>query len=135
MSPSSSLSSSLFAACGEVLLGLLLLAGCSLEGASSTTVRPRPIQAELRDGERVVVENLGPDTVWTAQFGARILARISWRPTVSPPGLAPGDTAQVPLQKIPMEENEERLLVYWWEAVQNDGTRQPSTVLNTDLEL
>ena len=67
--------------------------------------------------------------------GQRILARLYWRPSLDLDGLAPGNTRTVALEKIPMGDDEDRVVVFWWHARVNAGTREPGEVSSLSVEI
>ncbi|PSQ98009.1 MAG: hypothetical protein BRD51_03855 [Bacteroidetes bacterium SW_11_64_17] len=117
----------------STVLCALLLAGCSVVGDDETSASG-PLRAELVN-EAVAVQNRGQDTVWTFMAGQHILARLDWRPSLDPDGLAPGSTRTVALEKIPMGDDEDRVVVFWWSARVNAGTREPGEVSSLSVEI
>ncbi|MFB6248262.1 MAG: hypothetical protein ABEL97_06810 [Salinibacter sp.] len=73
----------------------------------------------------MIIENQRRDTVWTAQFGRNILARILWTPTLQSEGIPPGERKEVPLSNVMTDEEEDEIVVFWWEAVVEEGQRKP----------
>lgn len=115
------------------LLCGLLLVGCSVFGDDGSS-NSEPVRAE-RVGERIAIQNRGRDTVWTFEAGRRILARLDWRQSLKQEGLAPGSTRTVALDAIPMDDAEEQVVVFWWEARVQGGQREPGHVSSLDVEL
>lgn len=111
----------------------LLLVGCSGFGDDESS-SPEPVRAEQM-GERIAIQNRGRDTVWTFVAGRRILARLFWRPSLKQEGLAPGSTRTVALEAIPMDEEEEQLVVFWWHARTEGGQREPGDISSLDVML
>jgi len=108
--------------------------GCdSLDGfweAKSDNVRASINQGQLH------IDNQRQDTTWTRQFGRRIRARILLAPpSIEREGVPPGEEKVIPLQEIPQDDNEEEVIVSWWEAVTEDGERRASEVRSLAVEL
>lgn len=88
------------------------------------------------DQDRLRIDNQRQDTIWTRQFGRRIRARILLvPPSVDRDGIPPGEEKVVPLQEIPLGDNEEEVIVSWWEAVTTDGERRASETRSLVVEL
>ena len=109
-----------------------LLIGCSVFGDDEPS-DTGPVRAE-RVGNAIVIQNRGRDTVWTFEVGQRVLARILWRPSLTEEGLPPGNTRTTALDSIPMDD-EERVVVFWWEARGTAGQREPGEVSSLDVAL
>lgn len=117
----------------STVLCVLFLVGCSVLGDNGTPPSV-PVRAELVD-ETIAVHNRGQDTVWTFEAGRQILARMDWRPSLTRDGLVPGSTRTVALDTIPMDDDEERVVIFWWPARATAGEREPGDVSRLDVEI
>lgn len=116
----------------SILFSGFLLVGCSVFGDDEPP-NTEPVRAE-RVGDAIVIQNRGRDTVWTFEAGQRVLARILWRPSLAEDGVPPGSTRTTALDSIPMDD-EERVVVFWWEARGTAGQREPGEVSSLDVVL
>jgi hypothetical protein len=88
------------------------------------------------DQEQPRIDNQRQDTVWTRQFGRHIRARILLAPpSIDRAGIPPGEEKVVPLQEIPLDDNEDEVIVSWWEAVTTDGERRAGEIRSLVVEL
>ena len=88
------------------------------------------------DQEQLRIDNQRQDTVWTRQFGRRIRALILLAPpSIDRAGIPPGKEKVVPLQEIPLDDNEDEVIVSWWEAVTTDGERRAGEIRSLMVEL
>jgi len=88
------------------------------------------------DQEQLRIDNQRQDTVWTRQFGRRIRARILLAlPSIDRAGIPPGEEKVVPLQEIPLDDNEGEVIVSWWKAVTTDGERRAGEIRSLVVEL
>jgi hypothetical protein len=117
----------------STVLCILFLVGCSVLRDNGTPPSGS-VRAELVD-ETIAVHNRGRDTVWTFEAGRQILARMDWRPSLTRDGLAPGSTRTVALDTIPMDDDEERVVIFWWPARTTAGEREPGDVSRIDVEI
>ncbi|GEM_PF-3946220 len=118
------------------LLLLGLLGGTACSGLTDGGSYGQSVRVQVdRSDSMIVVKNQGPDTVWTAQYGRSVLARILWRPTLTAPSVTPGSEWTVPLREVPMDETENQVVVFWWGAVGRGADRTPGDISSETVDL
>jgi len=118
---------------GWVLMGSLLLAGCSLFDDGS--VDAGGLRAYV-ENDALIVKNSRSDSAWTFAAGTRLLARVSLAPpSLDGDPIPPGGAQRIEIDDIPMDDMENSITVFWWPAVMEDGKRVagPRSSFKVDL--
>ncbi len=116
-------------ACCRLVLIALLLPACSLFEDDDGDVSATAVPPDL------IVTNHTGETVWTFVVGARMATVINWAPDVKREGLAPGASERLGYDDLFRMEDDQKMIVYWWRAVQEDGERVPGAIHSFVVEL
>ncbi len=118
-----------------VLCGVFVCSGCSLFGDEASTFGDAErVTATLAEDE-LVVTNHTREPIWTFVIGRASAALIYWVPHLEGEGLAPGASERIKLSDIDKSKSEDEVLVYWWQAIVEDGERVPGEVHSLRVEL
>ena len=114
---------------GGILLLCLFLPACSLLGTDDGTVSATASPPEL------TIQNQTDETIYSFTVGRQMAALINWAPSVGGEGIAAGGEKHIQYEKILRSERGEEAIVYWWNAVQDDGERVPGEIQSIVVEL